>query len=57
MQLTERRPASQPNNQAFFLTAYRDHLLTELAEVQRRIAEVEADSAAAPIRSAVGLES
>jgi hypothetical protein len=55
MQATQPRPGAQPNHQAFFLTAYRDHLLTELAEVQRRLAECEA--APTPARTkATGLE-
>jgi hypothetical protein len=47
---TTKKPAEEP----FFLLAYRDHLLSELAEVQRRLG-VPQDAKAA--RQDVGFES
>lgn len=48
--IDDRRDPRTTNNDSFFLTAYRDHLLAELAEVERRL-----KSAAPP--SSVGFES
>lgn len=47
----DRRTPRPTNNDSFFLAAYRDHLLAELAEVERRI-----KSSGMP-RSSVGFES
>ena len=58
MQLTRTRTTEERDGrQSFFLTAYRDHLLTELAEVERRLAESNAGPKLANNHSAVGLES
>ncbi len=58
MQLTQTRPTTQrSNDQAYFLTAYRDHLLGELAEVERRLAELPHAPASPPAPRTVGLES
>ncbi len=52
MNAADARPAPRTtNNDSFFLTAYRDHLLAELAEVERRLKMNPAS------RSSVGFES
>jgi hypothetical protein len=43
----------QRTDEPFFLLAYRDHLLSELAEVQRRLGEPEATTR----RTTIGFES
>lgn len=56
MQLTRTRtPDERDHRQSFFLTAYRDHLLSELAEVDRRLAEFQGSQSSQ--RTPVGLES
>ena len=58
MQLTRTRTTEERDSrQSFFLTAYRDHLLTELAEVERRLAESNAGAKVLNNRAAIGLES
>ena len=58
MQLTRTRtPEERDSRQSFFLSAYRDHLLSELAEVERRLAEFQSGSGVPQPRSAIGLES
>ncbi len=47
---TTKKPGEEP----FFLLAYRDHLLSELAEVQRRLGNF---PEAKPARPDVGFES
>ena len=58
MQLTKNRTTEEKDTrQSFFLTAYRDHLLTELAEVERRLSEFQAGAGSPQNRTAIGLES
>lgn len=57
VQLTRTRSTDEPDSgQSFFLSAYRDHLLTELAEVERRLSEFQASAETPKNRAAIGLE-